>query len=830
MTFRNVDTDERKRLADAGKALPDGSFPIATEEDLRNAIQAIGRAKDPEKAKSHIKKRAKALGKDDLIPETWSASPFLETVMREFDRMRARRFAGGYEGVTHAGLAIVALSTGRVLLAQRAYDETDADDVAETWEFPGGGLNPDEEPYAGALREFSEEVGWDLPTDAQVVNGWRSPEGNYQLFVVTVPGEGEYEVFEPTAEVQAVRWLDAAAVDTELAHGRLRPEMTEMDWSLIWGVSGNEDTMTELAVEPDLTMVDLAVDSIPVHGVLAPEEAATGDGRAFNDGSMTARPGRLPFSWQIESNPGHDKSVVVGSVDRLMRKDGLIHWEGRLMSSEVACDFAELLAFFGRFGVSVDGDNGSLDKAKSDATGITWFEAVRASGLTAVAIPAFQEAYVAFGPHPDMPANDDSVMTAALVASGDLVTFDRGPGWVTNPTETRRLHAYWTKKGEPGYAKIGWGTPGDFTRAKKLIGAKIAANSPEDMKYLNQIIARWHHDALGYWPGELGKPGNAPDTPENRKRAAIHAGGETREFDNPAIEATDDGWEAVLVSSVSGNAVRPPLSYFHRHEDMGAMVVEEPDANGFRRTYGYAGEWGVCHIGMAGRCVEPPMTGSDDYPRFHLGITRTDEGIINTGVLTYGVGHRDADTILRETAEQAYFDNVNNAWAAVRVGEDERGIWFAGVVLPGVPEDHIVKIEASGQVSGEWLYGQMSACLTVNVPGYAVERASASYDEDGNVIALAASAFNNIEDAPCAEPTPAERMQALARIDAEVRMDALREQFNWTDIAEELVTEAQEDGRVEPVGLREDGAVVYEMDGEIPGTDTIVEPYPSDGA
>lgn len=70
--FREVDTEERKKSADKGHALPDGSFPIETVEDLKNAIQAIGRAKDPAKAKAHIKKRARALGHEELIPDDWS--------------------------------------------------------------------------------------------------------------------------------------------------------------------------------------------------------------------------------------------------------------------------------------------------------------------------------------------------------------------------------------------------------------------------------------------------------------------------------------------------------------------------------------------------------------------------------------------------------------------------------------------------------------------------------------------------------------------------------------------------------------------------------------
>lgn len=68
---RAFSTDERDKLADKGHAMDDGSFPIANEQDLRNAIQAIGRAKDPEAAKAHIRKRASALGLSELIPESW---------------------------------------------------------------------------------------------------------------------------------------------------------------------------------------------------------------------------------------------------------------------------------------------------------------------------------------------------------------------------------------------------------------------------------------------------------------------------------------------------------------------------------------------------------------------------------------------------------------------------------------------------------------------------------------------------------------------------------------------------------------------------------------
>jgi len=70
-TRRTFTADERKTAAKKGAAMPDGSFPILNESDLKNAIHAIGRASNPAAAKAHIKKRARALGLSELLPEDW---------------------------------------------------------------------------------------------------------------------------------------------------------------------------------------------------------------------------------------------------------------------------------------------------------------------------------------------------------------------------------------------------------------------------------------------------------------------------------------------------------------------------------------------------------------------------------------------------------------------------------------------------------------------------------------------------------------------------------------------------------------------------------------
>lgn len=74
--FAVVPRRVRERLAQEGKALPDLSYPIRNVSDLKNAIQAYGRAKPGKRAlvRKHIMKRARALDKKDLIPDNWKTA------------------------------------------------------------------------------------------------------------------------------------------------------------------------------------------------------------------------------------------------------------------------------------------------------------------------------------------------------------------------------------------------------------------------------------------------------------------------------------------------------------------------------------------------------------------------------------------------------------------------------------------------------------------------------------------------------------------------------------------------------------------------------------
>lgn len=72
LSKRDYSTSERRRLAEIGQAMPDGSYPIANRADLMNAIRSWGRGGSDPKVKAHIKRRARALNADDMIPENWN--------------------------------------------------------------------------------------------------------------------------------------------------------------------------------------------------------------------------------------------------------------------------------------------------------------------------------------------------------------------------------------------------------------------------------------------------------------------------------------------------------------------------------------------------------------------------------------------------------------------------------------------------------------------------------------------------------------------------------------------------------------------------------------
>lgn len=68
----------------------------------------------------------------------------------------------------------------------------------------------------------------------------------------------------------------------------------------------------------------------------------------------------------------------------------------------------------------------------------------------------------------------------------------------------RRLKRYWGWG--RGALKIRWGTNGDWTRCN----LELARHIPNE-RMRKGFCSNLHHDVLGYWPGDRGKPGNPPE-------------------------------------------------------------------------------------------------------------------------------------------------------------------------------------------------------------------------------------------------------------------------------------------------------------------------------
>lgn len=90
-----------------------------------------------------------------------------------------------------SGVAVKAADTGRVLMLQRAL--TEKDPASGQWEFPGGHIEPGEDSFDAAQREWQEETGSKLPV-GNVAGSWTTPNGVYRGHVVVVPSESDVTI------------------------------------------------------------------------------------------------------------------------------------------------------------------------------------------------------------------------------------------------------------------------------------------------------------------------------------------------------------------------------------------------------------------------------------------------------------------------------------------------------------------------------------------------------------------------------------------------------------------------------------------------------------
>ena len=168
---------------------------------------------------------------------------------------------------------------------------------------------------------------------------------------------------------------------------------------------------------------------------------------------------------------------------------------------------------------------------------------------------------------------------------------------------------------------------------------------------------------------------------------------------------------------------------------------------------GHLALWDSCHVGLPGRCVQPPRSATG-YSAFHQSTAVTDDGErLAVGRLTVGGGHADARAGVRAAAE--HYDQTGACWAFVRAGEDEHGIWVAGVVNPAATPEQLAAAEAA-PLSGDWRRVgaslELVAALSVSTPGFPVRREFAADEGTVDTLVAAASPVERCGDDPGPDP------------------------------------------------------------------------------
>lgn len=182
----------------------------------------------------------------------------------------------------------------------------------------------------------------------------------------------------------------------------------------------------------------------------------------------------------------------------------------------------------------------------------------------------------------------------------------------------------------------------------------------------------------------------------------------------------DENRETSRTAAVTAAVVptHPPAAWFENPNLPGPTRLRV-EADG--RVYGHIAQWNTCHRGIGNNCVVAPRSVTA-YAHFKTGTVLTAEGVLlPVGNLTYGGPH--ADLSLNSVAAAGHYDNAGTAVAAVNVGEDAHGIWFAGSLAAGATQVEAQQLRTH-PLSGDWrLVGsnlELIAALAVNTPGFPI--------------------------------------------------------------------------------------------------------------
>jgi len=496
--------------------------------------------------------------------------------------------------------------------------------------------------------------------------------------------------------------------------------------------------------KPDDDDMDYAGETAPWEGVLAVEGIVTGDGREFAEGALQWADLPIPLRWNKEDSHGgepHTVAVNVGRIDKVWRDGNKIMGAGVLNLAEADGQRVHDM-IKGEFirGVSIDADSiadadveyvfpedvnegmddeGDLFEMLFAQPEKVIFHGGRIRAATLVDIPAFAEAYVALLDEAGaivaggQPVGEAAVQALAVQEMGAVGTHDTatsdGP-WDAGANEKRINGPLTVDKARAAYGWYDGGAVEDGELPKsaaKFLHHEVSADGSVGAANLAACSA-----AIGALHGARG----GASIPDADRRGV---------YDHVAKHLRDAGQEpepfrALHAVAASGGVWKPPAAWFSDPKLSLPTPITVTDDG---RIYGHAAQWGVCHIGFDGSCVQAPR--ESDHPYYRTGeVVCADGSRVAVGQITLGTGHAHISLGASPAAE--HYDNTGSAVADVAVGNDAHGIWVAGSIRPGADPLRVYELQAAGQVSGDWrrIGGQLRlvGLLAVNVPGFPVPK------------------------------------------------------------------------------------------------------------
>lgn len=509
---------------------------------------------------------------------------------------------------------------------------------------------------------------------------------------------------------------------------------------------------------------------IKFSGLFEPWEVATGDGRMFKAGGLRNRNLPIPVMMRTSSG-GHEGAETVARITKIENLPHGRKYSGEFLDPKMVPQVkkAVYLSKLGLLRPSVDLDRSFTVEPRDHESGkkIAYFTSGNVMGVTLVPMPAFAEVTLEVEDDDEDASLVASIM-AEFAASGAV--WDQIPiaprdfkydadsavgriaAWAGVGTQQADTNKYasmflWRGGNQTGttLAQEDFRLPiGDVINGQPYLvfhaiyaaaallsgGHGGLPNIPDGDKnairgVINQIypkMAKHFNDPKMHSPFVAGQPqqggqmsvGDEGFFVEDEPIADVLA----------AYESSDKGHTAAPGGEVGGivempvtfaTATAPPASAFAdpRLPKPTPLTVTEDG-----RVFGHLGKWGECHLGIGDRCVLLPKTRTD-YQLFKTGAVVTAGGEqIRVGKITVGTGHAHPHYGIVPSRE--HYDNSGWCAAVVNIGEDQFGVWVAGVVTD---TEKIPELRRS-PLSGDWRrYNgnlELVAALAVNNPGFPV--------------------------------------------------------------------------------------------------------------